>query len=165
MRATRILLTLLLLATTLSACAYSLRPGRLREGLEVVAVPYLENRSREPDVEIELTEAIIDGLVRDRTLRVADESRADAIVLGTIRQYNFREVFFGGDRQAEEYEITIAVEVEVIDRATRESIVGPKTITGKGSYLLEVADGEEAAREEAVGEIIEGILNLVLEEW
>ena len=155
----------LLLLVALAGCAYSLRAGRLRQGLEVVAVPYLENRSSEPEIEIQLTEAIIAGLIRDRTLRVADESRADALVLGTIREYRFREVFFGGDRQAEEYEITIAVEVEVIDRATRESMVGPRTVTGKGSYLLDVSGGEEAARQEAVGEIVEGILNLVIEEW
>lgn len=159
----RLLLVVLL---ALSACSYGFQQGQLREGLDSVAVPFFENRSREPDVEVELTEAVVAGLIADRTLRVVDESNADAIVQGVLRSYEFIESFFGADRQTEEYKIRIVVEVTMIERGTQEILAGPQRVTGEGTYLLEDGpDGELEAREIAAAEIVEGILNMVIEEW
>lgn len=145
---------------------YTVKPGRVRPGLETVAVPYFENRSDEPDIEVEFTEAVIEGLIADRTLRVVEEDVSDALVLGTIRGYKFQEVFFGEDRQAEEYQITVSMEVSLVERATNETIAGPRSITGRGSYLLsEGLTGEQQARADAATQLVEGILNLVVEEW
>ncbi len=159
-------LTGALLFPLATGCAYSVKPGKLRPGIESVAVPYFENRSTEPDIEVELTDAILNGLINDRTLRVTDDSRADVLVVGTVRSYRFQEAFFGADRQAEEYRIDIEVEVELRRRSDDESVAGPKVIRGTGSfYVDEGAAGEAAAREEAAQMIVEGILNLVVEEW
>jgi hypothetical protein len=149
-----------------AGCGYSTTPGRVRPGLETVAVPYFENRSEEPEVEVGLTEAVINGLIADRTLKVVEEGEADALVLGTIKSYAFREAFFGSDRQAEEYKIMIAVEVSLVDRGTNDVIAGPQVIRGEGAYLIsEGAAGEAAARTTAAKQIVDGILNLVIEEW
>jgi hypothetical protein len=150
----------------LSGCAYGLKAGRLREGLERVAVPYFENQSTEPELEIQLTERIIAGLIADRTLQVVDEPQADAIVVGVINGYQTAEAHFGADRQAEEYEVRISVKVTLTDRATGESLVGPRDLRGTASYRIEDgAAGEAAAREQAAKQIVDGILNLVIEEW
>ncbi len=156
----------LLLLAVLSGCGYGLNAGRLRPGLETVSVPYFENRSNEPELEVELTEAIIDGLIADRTLKVVDEGQSDAVVLGTIRSYRQDEDFYGEDRRAERYKITITVQVSMVDAQTNEDIAKSTTIRGDGTYLIEEGlDGELAAREEAAEEIVAGILNLVVEEW
>jgi outer membrane lipopolysaccharide assembly protein LptE/RlpB len=153
-------------ACLLAGCGYGLRPGRLREGLERVAVPYFENESTEPELEVLLTEQIISGLIGDRTLQVVDEPQADAVVLGRIRRYESDEAHFGADRQAEEYEVRIVVEVTLTDRASGEPIAGPKDLRGTASYRIEDGEvGEQAAREQAARQIVDGILNLVIEEW
>lgn len=145
---------------------YGTTPGRVRPGLETVAVPYFENRSEEPEVEVALTEAVIGGLIADRTLEVVEENEADALVIGTIRSYTFREAFFGSDRQAEEYKITVSVEVSLVERGTNDVIAGPQVIRGEGAYLVtEGVQGEDAARASAAEQIVQGILNLVIEEW
>lgn len=160
------ILLLLSLLAQLSACGYSTRPGRLRAGLETVAVPYFENRSDEPAVEIELTDQVVQGLISDRTLRVVEEGAAQALVLGTVRQFRYVEAFFGSDRQADEYQIQAMVEVTVVDRATGDTLAGPRDVRGNASYLLsEGAGGEAAARADVAEEIVQGILNLVIEEW
>lgn len=159
-------LLLVLVGGALAGCGYGLRAGKLRPGLESVAVPYFENRSNEPEIEVELTDAILAGLIADRTLRVTDENIADALVLGVVRGYDFREAFFGADRQAEEYRIDIEVEVRVVERDGGEVIAGPQRIQGTGSYYLEEGPaGEEDARAKAAEMIVKGILNLVVEEW
>ena len=145
---------------------YSTKPGRLREGLETIAVPIFENRTTEPGIEIQLTDTITEALIRDRTLRIVSENEADSLMLATIRRFRFGEAFFGADRTAEEYKVEIAVEVTIVDRAGGDPIVGPRTIRGEGSYYIdEGPEGEAAARDQATDQIVEGILGLVVEEW
>jgi hypothetical protein len=145
---------------------YSTKPGRLREGLETIAVPIFENRTTEPGIEIQLTDTITEALIRDRTLRIVSENEADSLMLATIRRFRIGEAFFGADRTAEEYKVEIAVEVTIVDRAGGDPIVGPRTIRGEGSYYIdEGPEGEAAARDQATDQIVEGILGLVVEEW
>jgi hypothetical protein len=153
-------------AALVAACAYSPRPGRLRPGVERVAVPYFTNESSEPNVEVTLTENIIKGLIDDRTLRVVQEPQADAVVQGTVRSYQLAEVFHGPDRQADEYEVRLTVSVTLANRASGEPIVGPKELRASATYRI--ADGqvgESNARTQAAQQIVQGILNLVIEEW
>ena len=150
----------------LAGCAYSFRSGQVREGLDTVGVAFFDNRSTEPGVEVALTEAVIQLLISDRTLRIADEQVADAILYGTIRRYTFSEAFFGENRQAEEYRVDIEVEVQMVDRRSGETIVGPQRVKGTGSFYLEDGpEAEEQARLDAATMIVQGILNLVVEEW
>lgn len=150
----------------LGGCAYGFRAGQVREGLETVAVPYFENRTSEPNLDVEFTEAIIEALVNDRTVRVVEEDSADAILLGTIRRYRVNEAFFGADRQAEEYELQIEVEVSLVRRDGGDVIVDPKQLRGKGNfYVDDGVEGELLARNEAAEAIVRGILDLVVEPW
>lgn len=160
------LTALVLLAAFLGSCGYGFKSGQVREGLDTVAVPFFENRSDEPDVEVALTEIIIRGLIDDRTLRIAEESVADAVLYGTIRRYTFTPVFFGADRSAEEYRVDIEVEVQLVDRRSGEPIVDSRRVRGTGSYSLsEGPDGEAVAREQAAVMIVQAIINLAIEEW
>jgi outer membrane lipopolysaccharide assembly protein LptE/RlpB len=164
----RFLLTLLVTGCALvsAGCGYGFKSGQVREGLETVGVAFFENRSSEPDAEVALTEAVIRLLIEDRTLRIADEQVADAILYGTIRRYAFREAFFGENRQAEEYRVDIEVEVQMVDRRSGETIIGPERVKGTGSFFLEDGpEAEEQARLDAATMIVQGILNLVVEEW
>ncbi len=157
---------LLLLLATASGCGYALTPGRVKPGLESVAIPYFENETTEPELEVQITDAIIAGIIKDRTLRLEEEQAADALILGKVTFFKVQEVFFGEDRQAQEYEVRVACEVSLVDRATGEVLVKPTTIRGKGSYYTdEGPEGEEKARQEAGDELVRAILNLVIEEW
>ena len=163
----RILFTFMVGGLLLTAgCGYGFKSGQVREGLETVGVAFFENRSTEPDAEIALTEAVIRLLIEDRTIRIADEQVADAILYGIIRRYTFREAFFGENRQAEEYRVDIEVEVQMVDRRSGETIIGPERVKGTGSFFLEDGpEAEEQARLDAATMIVQGILNLVVEEW
>lgn len=162
----RATILLLIVSVGSAGCGYGFRSGQVREGLDTVGVAFFENRSTEPGVEVDLTETVIRFLIEDRTLRIADEQVADAILYGTIRRYTFKEAFFGEDRTAEEYRVDIEVEVQMVDRRSGESIIGPQTVRGTGSFFIEDGpEAEEQARLDAATMIVEGILNLVVEEW
>jgi len=161
--------TVLLLAALLAGlggCGYGLTPGRVKPGLESVAIPYFENETTEPELEIAITDAIIAGIIKDRTLRYTDGQDADALILGKITFFKIQEVFFGEDRQAQEYEVRVACKVSLVDRATGDVLVKPTTIRGKGSYYTdEGPEGEQKARLAAADELVRAILSLVIEEW
>lgn len=150
----------------LGGCAYGFRAGQVREGLETIAVPYFENRTSEPNLDVEFTEAIIEALITDRTVRVTEEDAADAVLLGTIRRYRVNEAYFGADRQADEFELEIEVEVSLVSRDGGEVIVEPKQLRGKGNFYVDDGiEGELLARNEAAEAIVKGILDLVVEPW
>lgn len=157
---------ILLLLIMIQGCGYGLTPGRVKPGLESVAIPYFENRTTEPQIEVALTDAIIAGIIADRTLRYTDPESADAIILGTITYFRYEPVFFGSDRQANEYQVRIRCEISLVDRASGEVIVEPTRLEGKGQYYTdEGVVGEEKARDQAGDELAQGILSLVIEEW
>ncbi len=157
---------LILLLLVIQGCGYGLTPGRVKPGLESVGIPYFENATFEPEVEVALTDAIIAGIIADRTLRYTDPETADALILGTITYFKFEEVFFGTNRQAEEYQLRIRCEVSLVNRASGEVIVEKTRLEGKGQYYVdEGIEGEDRARVLAGEELVRGILSLVIEEW
>ena len=74
----------------LSGCGYT-QEVQLPGGIKTVAVhtfkneiPPKEQFAYRPGLEIELTNAIIDRIIFDGNLKVVDESKADAILEGSI---------------------------------------------------------------------------------
>ena len=82
------LVGILLLVVALPGCGpYSASPGRVDESIKRVAVLYLENLTAEPNLDVDLTDAIIAALQVDNTLRVVPEGEAGRIV-GDDLKYN-----------------------------------------------------------------------------
>jgi len=155
------------LALLVAGCGvYSTKQGRPKEGLETVAVPIFENRTSEPGIEVELTEDIVTGLLDERTVRVADEASADAVLLATVRRYSVGESFFGADRTAEQYRVQITVEVEFRQTGSNEVLAGPETLNETRTYSVDDgAQAEADARQEVIDGIVRKISGMVLETW
>ena len=75
----------LALALMAAGCGvYSASSGRVDESIKRVHVQYLENRTAEPNLGVELADLIIRKLQEDNTLRVVDEVDADAATCRTM---------------------------------------------------------------------------------
>jgi hypothetical protein len=164
-RATWVACTLLFLVA--AGCGvYSATSGRVEERLKYVAVPYLENNSAKPDLEIELTDAIIRALQQDNTLKVVGDADARVILQGKIVRYRVAPAFASASGQVDEQQVQILVELEMLVRDSGEKIFEKKRLTGTGNYVLNDPDSSEAkATEEAAQEIVRGVLALVVEDW
>jgi len=132
-----------------------------------VAVPFLENKTAEANLEIALTEAIISAIQNDNTLKVVDEKDADSVLSGTVLMYRLKEAFANSDLQVNEYQVQIMVELDFTVVETGEKIFEKRRITGNGNYILNDPNGtsENTARLEAAGDIVREMLALVVEEW
>ena len=86
--------TFVILALFLGAgCGvYSASSGRVDESFKRVAVQYLENMTSEPNIGVDLADAIILAVQLDNTLKVVDEGDADTILAGKVMRYGLKEV-------------------------------------------------------------------------
>jgi len=157
----------LLVAVLLGGCGvYSGSSGRVDENIKMVAVQYLENLTPEPNLGVELSDAIIAALQVDNTLKVVDEANADSIISGRVVRYMLRELGTNQELTVDEYQVQIAVTLTFMVRSTGEKIFDNRRFTGTGSYYLNDTDSDETtARDEAAAEIVRDILAQVVEDW
>lgn len=146
---------------------YSASSGRVDDALKRIAVQYFENRTAEPDLGVDLADAVILALQTDNTLKVVEEVGADTILSGEVTRYARREQFARQDLTVNEYQVQIAVSLTLTRRATGETVFKDRRFTGTGNYLLDGSNGtsEQTARTEAATEIVKDILALVVEDW
>ena len=146
---------------------YSANTGRVDESLKHLAVRYLENMTSEPNIGVDLADAIIQAIQLDNTLKVVDEGNSDTILSGKVVRYHLKEVFAQENLTVNEYQVQIAVVLDLVHRNTGEKIFSQKRFTGTGNYLLDDPAGtsEETARQEAAEEIVKDILAMVVEGW
>lgn len=155
-------------ALALAGCGvYSAQEARVDESLQYVAVLFLENQTAEPDLGVILSQNLITGLQMDNTLKVVGENDASSVISGQVVQYRLREVGTQKDLTINEYQVQIAVSLTFEVRATGEKIFAGKRFGGTGNYVLDDPAGtsEESARQEAMDEIVKGILAEIAEDW
>jgi outer membrane lipopolysaccharide assembly protein LptE/RlpB len=158
---------LVLLPLILSGCGYS-TTSRTAKDIKSISVPFFENTTTEPSLEISVTEKIIRNLVADNTLKVVDEDEADAVLEGNITEFRNVPFSFNMDLDAEEYHVVLRVQVSLFSRRLNEPIWENKIFKGDGSYFLEVSEAGltyEDALAEAIDEITDQILNLTVQDW
>lgn len=101
-----ILLVSLGAAATLAGCGYT-TATQYRTDVKTIAVPIFRRASDEfrRDIEIRLTEAVKKRIDAETPYKVVDRSRADTILIGTLRRATLRPLSFdtrtGGMREAE----------------------------------------------------------------
>jgi len=145
---------------------YSTSSGRVEESIQRVAVLYLENRTAQPNIGVELTDLIIAALQEDNTLKVVAEEGADSLIEGAVTRYHLRQVSTTGELTVDEYQVQIAVELSFLVRSTGDAIFQKKRFQGVGNYFLDDdATSEETARAEAASQIVRDVLANVVEDW
>lgn len=152
------------------SCGYYSTSGRTAGDIKKIAVPYFENETSEPDIEIEITQKIIDGLIKDITLKVVSEGEADAILEGKVIEYKNVPFTFSentGEIQAEQYRLIIGLSVSLFNKKQNDYIWEAKKITAHGDYFLESTTDQtyEKALENIYSDIVESILNSTVQEW
>ena len=159
--------SVIVICAALVGCAYS-TTSRTAKGIETIAVPFFENKTSEPNLELQVTELVINNLVADNTLKVVDENIADALLDGRIVEFRNLPFSFNDELNAEEYRVIITVNVTLFNRRLNEPIWENQIIKGDGAYFLDVPTpglAFEDAVNESIFEITERILNLTVQDW
>lgn len=152
------------------SCTYYGTTSRTAGDIARISVPYFSNKTSEPDVEIEITDQINLGIAKDNTLKVVDETEADAILEGVVMKYrNTPFTFEEGDSQiqAEQYRLMIEIKVSMFSPTQNAYIYENKLIRAHGDYYLETTADQnyENAISEVYQDLVEGILAATVQDW
>jgi hypothetical protein len=163
-------LTLVLtLILSLTGCAgYRIGPT---PGVEYrsVAVVMLRNKTYQPQIEVQITSAIIRAFQADGSLQIESVANADVVVTGEITQYRRHELRTQrNDSSApDEYRITIEARIEARDRVTGKIVLAPTRVTGSGDTFIgnDLQSAEQQVLPLVANDLAKRVVTLLAEKW
>ena len=155
-------------ALSLAGCLYKFSGGGLPSNIRTVAVLPFENLTPEPVLTQEVTSAVREAVQNRLGLRQAGEEQADAVVRGSIQQYNpDLPVTFTGTPtpgQQSRVEVTrrmvqISVNVRIVNQREGKVLWERTALLVQGEYepgRESESIGRRKALEKLVNDIVEG---------
>lgn len=128
--------TLALVATVGSAgCPYSFTGASVPSHLKTIAIPLVDDQSGfgEAGLRERFTTELTNQFIADNSLQIADRTRADAILEGTIMPINDVPAVVGTGEQVTKRKVTVSVRVTFQDMKLRKK-VWEKTFSNWGEY-------------------------------
>ncbi|HXV86457.1 MAG TPA: LPS assembly lipoprotein LptE [Gemmatimonadales bacterium] len=147
----------------LEACLYGFAGGGLPPHIRTVAVLPFDNQTTDPQLTLEVSEAVREAMERRLGLRLAAEESADALVRGTITRYepDIPLSFQPGDAtrevQVTRRRVQLAVTVEIVDQRAGRTLWQRSGLTVDGEYdPPNEAEGKQVALRKLVTDIVDG---------
>lgn len=147
----------------LSGCGY--RVGSLLPSdLSTVTIPTFINKTSEPNIEIDVTNGVIEEFQKDGTLKVVAEDKADTILTGEIISYEKVAQLYDSQGTVQESKLIVWTDILFKRLATDEIIVKARV---KGEAKFNIGESQfESEREilpEAVKDLSQHIVEKVVE--
>ena len=126
-----LVLVLLALLMLLPSCGYRVSGlgGLVPEGAKSIAVPTFVNGTREPSVDIMVTQAVVDEFLADGRLKVTDPERADIVLKGMVMKYDVTALSYTKVASfVQQYRVTLVVDASLEDLRSRKILWQEKGI-------------------------------------
>jgi hypothetical protein len=147
----------------LAGCLYGFAGGGLPANVRTVAIVPFENETPSPDLTRELVDALRREMRNRLGVRDAAESRANAVVRGTIVRYDVDvPISYTADRgrngvTSSRRKLQIVLDVEIVEQANGKTLLQRKGLVGEAEYAERAeASGRRQAIDKIVSDIIEG---------
>lgn len=156
--------------TLLTGCVGYQLGSMLPKDIKTVYVPIVENNTMEPNIETEVTRAIVEQLQRDGSLTVVnDAATADSELTVELRDFDLNPVAFSDDRPSEtdEYRIWIRASAALVRTGSGEVIAERVDLEGREEFLFN-SDLTTAKRQnlpEAAEDLAREIVQMIVEVW
>jgi len=145
-------------------CSYYSFSGSLPAHLKTVAVPLFGNEEQRVliyGIEEALTDAVIEGFMKDGNLKVVDRRRADSMLSGQIVEIREEPFTYTADERAEQWKVRMFVQVAYEDVRKKETRWDEKALEGWGVY--EVVTGDPSERQEGVDAAIQMLVEEIVD--
>ena len=128
----------LFLLLFLPSCGYHMAGtgSHLTAGVKTIFIPVFENKTMEPIIEEELTTAVIREFLKDGRIEVAESSRADMVLKGSVVSYKETPVSLTSDAEQDvlEYRVTVTTHLTLLD-------TNPLSIRERAGPVLREVEG------------------------
>ncbi|MFI5207547.1 MAG: LPS assembly lipoprotein LptE [Gemmatimonadales bacterium] len=150
-----------LLAALVTGCLYNFHGGGLPGNVKTVAVIPFDNRTGEPLLTGEVSDAIRQAVEGRLGLRAAAEADADAVVRGEIVRYDpdvpLSFSSSSGVVDVTRRQVTIVVNIEIVDQREGKALWRGSGISVSGEYQPpQEAAGRAVAIQKLVTTFVEG---------
>lgn len=163
-------LILFLVCSFMVSCGYHLRGtgSSLPPHIKKIQVPMFKNNTPRFELDVKLTQSVIDELVARGKVEITDDAAsADAVLIGEISSFRVNPIAFSGTDTADRYNITIVARITVRDLVEdRVFFSNPNFIYKKEYEVGEGADFESVeteAIEEISGNFARSLVIMILE--
>ena len=165
---------LLLIASILvliNNCGYKLSgySSQFPSHIKTIVIPEFENKTTRVEASQFVTYAIKNEFIkRSKLTMVGSQTKADAILEGTIDGFTVVPIAFGKEGSANQYRLTIIVSVRVIDLTTDKIIFEGKDIRFKGAYNIDDEEFFSQETEELIEiaqQFAESVVITILEDF
>jgi len=152
-----------LLALAAAGCVYSFKAGGgLPSTIRTVAVVPFDNKTGEPLLTTEVSDAITQAVQGRLGLRITAEADADAVVTGEIVRYDpdvpLAYSSTGGVVDVTQRQVTIVVNVEIVDQHEGKALWRGSGLSVSGEYRPpQESDGRRVAIQKLVTSFVEGV--------
>ncbi len=159
-----------MLAFPFSACFYGFQAGAgFPDYVKTVAILPFENRTDRPELIDEVFDLLLREFPRSQGLQPAGEDVADAKVIGIIKGYDVSTPSYraGAPGQAPtvlQRQVTLTVEVQIINLADNEILWESTNVSVRGEYLEE-SETEDDGRAIAIELLIQRIVDGAQSNW
>lgn len=144
------------LAAAAAGCGYRLRGtgSSLPPGVRTISVPVFKNLTTRYELDVKLTQAVIDELVARGKVRLsADPAAADAVLEGEITAFLANPIGFSGGNQADSYNITVTAKITLRQRSAAEPLFSNPSFTYQQAYEVPQGQSFESVQSEAIDKI------------
>lgn len=160
-----------LAACALFACACGYMPvgtGALPVGVRIIRVPLFENRTTRFEIDLKLTQAVINELVsRGKVEITTDPDKADAVLEGRILTFAVNPIAFSDQRTADRYDVLVVAEVTLKEAKTGRTIYANPAYNFKTDYQVPQGQDFESSETEALDSLAKlfarGLIVAILE--
>ncbi len=139
-------------------CGYHLRGtgSSLPPHIKVMNIPMFANRTTRFELDLKLTQRVIDEMVARGKVEITGETdAADAILIGEIIAFRATPIAFGEEATADRYSITIMAKVVLRDVVQKKVLFSNPSFIYQGEYEVPEGSDFESVESEAINEIAE----------
>ncbi|MGB7294472.1 MAG: LptE family protein [Candidatus Aminicenantales bacterium] len=169
MRAKKIL-GLALACMVLFHCGYYLRGtgSSLPRHIKRVEVPMFKNMTTRFDLDVTLTQSVIDGLINRGKVEVtSDSGAADAVLVGEINAFNVTPIAFTDESTADRYMITVVARIVFRDLTNQKVLFSNPSFVYQEEYSVPPGTSFETWESNAISDVAEKfagtLINTLLE--
>jgi ABC-type uncharacterized transport system auxiliary subunit len=118
-------------------------------------------------LEVDITNAVLDRYQFTGLLRPATAERADTRLEGELVQFRRDVLRYNASQQAEEWRLSLVVNVRVFDQTTKTLLWAEDGFTGDATYfaLGPNAESEASALDRAITDLARRIVERTVEQW
>ena len=132
---------------------YSFSGSTLPTHIRTVAVPLFDDDTPEFGIAQDLTDAVIDAITKDNTLKIANPPGHDSMLRGRILRITDGPGQYNRDETVTDYRVTVNVHVSFED-IREQKILWEDTLSQWGSYSSDREEGIRSALEKIATDIL-----------